>query len=111
MEDIAACLAKQMRELQPDGPYYLGGICGGGLVAYATATHLMAQAQQVALLALFEPHPSYHDYYVEHSNGFGRGRLKQRVKFHVENLRLLKAKEAVAYMRDHIRERSRILFS
>jgi amino acid adenylation domain-containing protein len=111
MEDIAAGLAKQMRELQPVGPYYLGGICGGGLVAYATATHLVAQAQQVALLALFEPHPSYHDYYVEHSNGFGRGRLKQRVKFHIKNLQLLEVKDAVAYMRDHIRERSRILFS
>jgi amino acid adenylation domain-containing protein len=111
MEDIAACLAKQMRELQPDGPYYLGGICGGGLVAYATACHLMAQAQHVALLALFEPHPSYHDYFVEHSNGFGRGRLSQRVKFHIENLQTLNAKEAVAYARDHIRERSRVLFN
>jgi len=111
MEDIAACLAKQMRELQPDGPYYLGGICGGGLVAYATATHLLAQAQQVALLALLEPHTSYHDYYVEHSNGFRRGWLRKRAKFHIENLQGLEAKEAVAYMRDHIRERSRVLFS
>lgn len=111
MEDVAACLAKQMREVQPNGPYYLGGICGGGLVAYATASQLMAQGQQVALLALFEPHPSHHDYFVEHSNGFGRGRLSQRVKFHIENLQTLKAKEGVAYARDHIRERSRILFN
>jgi amino acid adenylation domain-containing protein len=111
MEDIAACLARQMRELQPDGPYYLGGICGGGLVAYATASHLMAQAQQVTLLALFEPHPSYHDYFVEHSNGFGRGRLGQRLKFHFENLQTLNAREAVAYARDHMRERGRVLLS
>jgi len=107
MEDIAAGLAKQMRELQPDGPYYLGGICGGGLVAYATATHLLAQAQEVALLALFEPHTSYDAYY-EHWNGYHVW-LSQRVKFHIENLQGLEAKEAVAYMRDHIRERTKVL--
>ena len=111
MEEIAACIAKQMRELQPDGPYYLGGICAGGLVAYATATHLLAQAQQVATLALFEPHTSHHDHSVEHSNGFRHGWLSQRVKFHIQNLQPLEAKEAMAYMRDHIRERSRVLFN
>lgn len=111
MEDIAACLAKQMRELQPDGPYYLGGICGGGLVAYATATHLLAQAQQVALLALFEPHTSYQDHYVEHSNGFRRGWLSQRVKVHIANLQLLEFEEAVAYIRDRTRAHSRVLSS
>jgi aspartate racemase len=111
MEDIAACLAKQMRELQPDGPYYLGGICAGGLMAYATASRLLAQGQQVALLALFEPHTSYYDHYIEHSNGFRLGWLGQRVKFHLGNLQQLEVKEASAYMRDHIRERSRVLFS
>lgn len=111
MEDIAVCLAKQMRELQPDGPYYLGGICGGGLIAYATASYLLAQGQQVVLLALFEPHTSYYDYYVEHSNGFRLDSLCRSVKFHLENMQRLEIREAQAYMRDHIRERNRILFS
>ncbi len=111
MEDIAACLAKQMRELQPEGPYYLGGICGGGLMAYATASYLLAQGQQVATLALFEPHPSYYDYYVEHSIGFRLGWLSRRVKFHFENLQRLETKDARVYMRDHIRERSKVFFT
>ena len=110
MEDVAACLTKQIRELQPDGPYYLGGICGGGLVAYATATNLQAQAQTVALLALFEPHTSYQDHSVKHSNGSRGGRwLSQRVKFHTANLQLLEFEEAMIYIRDRSRAHTRVL--
>ena len=34
MENIAACLVKQIREFQPEGPYCLGGFCAGGLMAF-----------------------------------------------------------------------------
>jgi len=108
MQDVAACLVKQIRELQPDGPYYLGGLCGGALVAYETASQLIAQGQQVALLALFEPHPGYYDYYVAHSNGFGAGRLSQRLKFHLGNVKELDIKDTWLYIREHFRERSRV---
>jgi amino acid adenylation domain-containing protein len=109
MEEIAACLAKQMREFQPDGPYYLGGICGGGLMAYATASHLVAQGQEVAVLALFEPHTSYYANYVEHSNGFRPAWVGKRLKFHLANLQQLDAKDIKVYIQDHMRERSRVL--
>ena len=108
MEDVAASLARQMRELQPEGPYHLGGICAGGLLAYATATHLLSQGQQVATLALFEPHICYQDY-IEHSNAVQRRWLTERVKFHTENLQGLNYGEAIEYIKDHIRARSRVL--
>jgi thioesterase domain-containing protein len=109
MEDIAACLAQQIRDIQRDGPYHLGGICGGGLVAYETARNLLEQGQQVGLLALIEPHSSYYDYFVEHARGVGLNLLKQRLRFHWSNLRGLQSKEARSYIRDHIRERGRVL--
>lgn len=109
MEDIAAYIAKQIRKLQSDGPYYLGGVCGGGLMAYETASQLVAQGQRIALLALFEPHTAHHDYFVVHSTGFGPSWMKKRLKFHWENLRQLQSKETKAYIRDHMRERSRVL--
>ena len=108
MEDVAVCLAKQIREVQSDGPYYLGGLCGGGLVAYETASQLMAQGEQVALLALFEPHPSFYADYVVHSKGLKPARMKQRLEFHLRNLWQLEAKEARWYIRDHFRERTRV---
>jgi thioesterase domain-containing protein len=109
MDDIAASLVKQIRELHPDGPYYLGGLCGGGLMAYAIASQLMAQGQQVALLALFEPHTGYCDS-LRHSKGRQPDRLYQRIKFHLVNLQQLKVKEARTYIRDHIRERTTVYF-
>jgi amino acid adenylation domain-containing protein len=108
MEDIAACLAGLIRGLQPNGPYYLGGLCGGGLVAYETARQLIAQGKEIGLLALFEPHTGHYDYRA-HSTGFRIARLSRRLKFHLANLHQLEFKEAETYIRDHVRERSRVL--
>lgn len=111
MEDLAACLAKQIRDLQPEGPYYLGGICGGGLMAYATASYLMDHGHEVGLLALFEPHPSYEATYVEHSVKLRTGWIGKKLRFHIENLQHLNSKDARLYMTDHLRERGRVFFN
>jgi len=42
-----------VRSVQPEGPYYLGGTCNGGLVAYEMARRLAAEGEEVAVLALF----------------------------------------------------------
>jgi len=44
----------QIRAFQPAGPYLLGGVCSGGLVAYEMAQQLLRQGHRVALLALVE---------------------------------------------------------
>jgi amino acid adenylation domain-containing protein len=41
-----------IRELQPEGPYYLTGFCLGGVVAFEAAQQLKACGQQVAFLGL-----------------------------------------------------------
>jgi hypothetical protein len=46
---------KVVLSIQPEGPYLLGGSCGGAVVAFEIAQQLRAQGQQVALLALMEP--------------------------------------------------------
>jgi amino acid adenylation domain-containing protein len=57
MEDMARCYVDELRTLQPEGPYHLGGYCFGGNVACEMARQLCAQQQRVALLALFESSP------------------------------------------------------
>ncbi len=52
VEDMAALYIKEMRALQPEGPYFLLGASFGGLVIYEMAQQLLAQNQQVALLAM-----------------------------------------------------------
>jgi amino acid adenylation domain-containing protein len=109
MEDVAACLAKQIRELHPHGPYYLGGFCGGGLVAYAIASELVAQGEKIALLALFEPHTCYYDSHVKHSKERRRAGRMGMLKFHLSNLQELKFKQAPAYIRHRVRVHFRYL--
>jgi amino acid adenylation domain-containing protein len=52
VEDIAAHYLKDIRALQPQGPYFLLGASFGGLVIYEMALQLLAQGQQVAMLAM-----------------------------------------------------------
>jgi surfactin family lipopeptide synthetase A len=54
IEQMATSYLKEIRSLQPEGPYYLGGFCAGGVVAYEIAQQLHAQGQEVALLALMD---------------------------------------------------------
>ena len=54
MEDLAAHYIQEMRSLQPEGPYFLMGVSFGGLVAYEMSQQLVAQGQQVGLLAVFD---------------------------------------------------------
>jgi thioesterase domain-containing protein/aryl carrier-like protein len=51
---LAAHYIAEMRVVQPTGPYCLGGISWGGMVAFEVAQQLMAQGEQVKLLALFD---------------------------------------------------------
>jgi acyl carrier protein len=45
---------KEVRTLQPQGPYFLIGFCGGGFVAFEMAQQLAAQGQEVAFLCIVE---------------------------------------------------------
>jgi thioesterase domain-containing protein/acyl carrier protein len=54
IEDIAAYYVDSLRDLQPSGPYFVGGWSFGGVVAFEMAQQLLQQGQQVSLLALLD---------------------------------------------------------
>jgi thioesterase domain-containing protein len=54
IEDMAALYVEEIRKTQPHGPYFLGGYCMGGTVAFEVAQQLQSQGERVALLALFD---------------------------------------------------------
>jgi amino acid adenylation domain-containing protein len=54
IEVMAADYIEEIRSLQPEGPYFLGGFCFGGLLAWEAAQQLTAAGQQVALLVLIQ---------------------------------------------------------
>ena len=91
LEDMAAHYIKEIRYLQPSGPYYLGGSSFGGIVALEIAQQLSAQGQQVALLALFDTlRPN-----------LAQIRLLDWLKGHLINLSQLKLKEQLTYIWGH----------
>ncbi len=54
VEEMAALYVQEIRALQPRGPYDLGGACTGGIVAYEMARQLVAQGEEVGVLAMFD---------------------------------------------------------
>jgi amino acid adenylation domain-containing protein len=54
LEDMAARYIREIRNVQPTGPYFLGGWCLGGYLAYEAAQQLRAQGEDVALLAMIQ---------------------------------------------------------
>jgi thioesterase domain-containing protein len=54
IEEMAEHYIKEVRRVQPEGPYLVGGWSMGGLVAFEMAQQLQMQNQKVALLALID---------------------------------------------------------
>ncbi|AKQ66004.1 Non-ribosomal peptide synthetase [Myxococcus hansupus] len=54
IEALARRYVESLREVQPEGPYVLGGWSLGGVVAFEMARELERQGQRVALLAMLD---------------------------------------------------------
>ena len=54
IEQMAARYVNSIRDVQPNGPYYLGGFCFGGVLAFEMARQLEELGEQIALLAIIE---------------------------------------------------------
>ncbi|MCB0210922.1 MAG: amino acid adenylation domain-containing protein [Anaerolineae bacterium] len=54
VETMATRYVEAIRTVQPHGPYYVGGYCYGGVVAYEMACQLEAQGDVVNVVAIFE---------------------------------------------------------
>jgi thioesterase domain-containing protein/acyl carrier protein len=88
LEDMAAYYIEEMRELQPEGPYFLGGASFGGNVAFEVAQQLQAQGQTVALVALFDTGALGYQKLlpITASSHHAAARFMYRVRFHAGNL-------------------------
>ncbi|WP_347987153.1 HAD-IIIC family phosphatase [Methylomonas sp. AM2-LC] len=54
MEDMAAYYIRQIYEIQAQGPYLLGGMCAGGVIAYEVARQLRADGHKVDFVGLID---------------------------------------------------------
>ena len=69
--EIARKYVEVLREHHPHGPYYLGGWCYGGLIAYEMACQLKEMGEQVEELFMFDVHvirkPVFKDMFIKQS--------------------------------------------
>ncbi|WP_425071649.1 type I polyketide synthase [Sagittula sp. S175] len=54
IEEAARDYIAEMRQVQPEGPYMLGGFSGGGITAYEVARQLEAMGQEVSLVVMLD---------------------------------------------------------
>jgi len=101
VEALAAHYIEDIRVIQPEGPYYLGGVCSGGVVAFEIAQQLIKQGQQVNALALIEPAslplPGARSYF-DLANEI-LGRFTSHIGDHSKNVTALEFNEKIMYLR------------
>lgn len=54
IEDMARFYVEEVRRRQPIGPYMLGGLCAGGVIAYEMASQLKSAGEHVKLVAILD---------------------------------------------------------
>ena len=55
--ELAAHCVENIRKVQPHGPYLIGGLCAGGVIAYETACQLEQMGEAVKLTLMDAPAP------------------------------------------------------
>lgn len=108
IEEIATYYIEKIRTVQPQGPYYLGGLCAGGVIAFEMALQLQAQQQKVELVALFDSNDVHaplktgrisNQRLSNLSNAFNQEQQKSPVEKTLSLLKILgkKAKNVISY--------------
>ena len=98
IKEMAAHYIKELREIQPAGPYLLGGRSSGGTIAFEMACQFEAAGETVALLALFDTFPAGYFKLLDLSRGQRLARRARKWQSHFNNLRLLNTAGKLQYV-------------
>ncbi len=109
IEESAMDYLRDVRAVQPHGPYFLAGYCFGGRIAFEMALQLLEQGEEVAFLAVFDtyfPAPKAQKSVKRlhrwlESRAVTGDPLLERLRAHLAQLRSLGFKERVAHFAKH----------
>jgi amino acid adenylation domain-containing protein len=90
VEAMASRYVREMRALQPHGPYLIGGHSAGAHIAFEMAQQLRSGGEHVALLAILE---------ADARTRWGRRNVIDLVRFQIDSLRSLPARQRGVYIR------------
>jgi thioesterase domain-containing protein/acyl-coenzyme A synthetase/AMP-(fatty) acid ligase len=103
VEQRAAACLDEMRSIQPNGPYYIGGWCAAGPLAVETARQIVATGETVGFLVLFDSwRPGYAAELARNQAGLPemtlRATLYRKYLFHRNRWNTLSFKQRVRYV-------------
>jgi non-ribosomal peptide synthetase component F/thioesterase domain-containing protein len=107
IQDRAALYVREIRSLNPAGPYHLGGWCAAGPLAVETARQLTEAGERVASVVLFDSwHPGYAAKFAEDQSTNPdmalRAVLNRKYRFHQMNLKKLSTAGRVRYISEAV---------
>lgn len=105
IEEMAAHYIHQIQTLQPNGPYFIGGYCYGGTVAFEMARQLRAMGQPVALLAIMDHSPPNVNFQLSPWNPVFWGRFLKNLPYWLHDFMQLNPTQMLA----RIRRKTRVL--
>jgi thioesterase domain-containing protein/acyl carrier protein len=101
VEQMAARYVREVQEVQPHGPYFLGGYCFGGLVALEMGHQLREEGEEVALIVMIDTSsPILMASLPRAVRLFERAyEIRDRVKANLRNLAALTPSHRLIYLR------------
>jgi thioesterase domain-containing protein len=112
VEEMAESFLSEVERVQPKGPFYLGGYCLGGLVAYEMARQLITRGEKVNFLALISARTP--DYLRKNNSNASMverlaGRISERVRLERDNLLHLNWSQRYNYLRERVMRISNLI--
>jgi thioesterase domain-containing protein/acyl carrier protein len=96
--EIAARLAQRIRSVQPTGPYYIGGWCVDGIIAFEAAAQLTSDGADIgSVVLLHSPNPVHY-----HRMGASSVRLS-KLKYHWKKIGRLRGPARWSYAAARLR--------
>jgi amino acid adenylation domain-containing protein len=99
LQEMAADYIKEMRTVQPEGPYMLAGHSSGGIIAFEMAQQLVRGGEKVGLLALLDTNSTVKLL----ANEVEIPPLSYQLSIHKLNLSRLEPQDKVIYIADRVK--------
>ncbi|MBU0729754.1 MAG: acyltransferase domain-containing protein, partial [Proteobacteria bacterium] len=103
VREMARHYLEDIRKKQPSGPYFLGGFCLGGLIAFEMTRQLEAVGEKVAFLGMISTSTPAHVTGIKPGISWAQKNYyswKERLDYEFSNLSVLGLQEKIRYIRD-----------
>jgi len=105
IEEMARDYIREIKTVQPAGPYFIGGYCLGGIVAFEMAHQLQRDGEEVAFLALISTSTPDHLRNIKpRLTGFHRTffNILERIELEIDNMSVLSARRKAIHILDRL---------